>query len=84
MGNTYFAHNGVQFRVEFLLAGIAFLSLTRLFLLIELTREFGPFITIIKLLLNDLLTFFTVWILTIMVFAGFAAILFKPIPQFKN
>lgn len=81
---SWYAHEGIQFRIEFPLAAIAFFSLLRMLLLLELTKEFGPFITMIKTMLYDLLIFFNVWILTIMVFGGAAAILFKPIPQFKN
>jgi hypothetical protein len=84
MGNTLNAHKGIQFRIEFLLAGIAFLSILRLLTLIELTKEYGPFVYIIKFILSDLLIFFNVWFLTIMVFAGFASIMFKPLPQFKS
>jgi hypothetical protein len=84
MMNSLELHIGISFRVEFLLAGIAFNNLLRMLIMLELTKPFGPFITIIKKMLGDLLVFLILWVTVLMAFSGGAFIYFRELTAFKS
>jgi len=77
MANIEDSHQGIHFRLEFIIGIISALNWLRLVIMLQLTRKFGPMLTIIGSMFNDLAIFGAMWALFLLIFACSGFLLFN-------
>ena len=70
--------------MEFVIAIVAALNWLRLIIMLQLTKSYGPMLTIILEMFEDLFIFLVLWILLLFVFASSGFILFNELPAYES
>lgn len=84
MMNARDQHIGINFRIEFLIGIIAGYNWLRIFLLLTLTKRFGPMITIFLAMGEDLSKFFVLWGLILVAFSSAGFFIFSELDSFTD
>jgi len=84
MMNARDQHIGIRYRIEFNIAVIAGYNWLRIFFSLQLTKPFGPMITIFYSMGGDLIKFFVLWGLLLSAFTSAAFFLFNELDSFKD
>lgn len=77
-------HDGIKFRLEYIIAGCAALNWLRLILMLKLTQNYGPMLTIIFSMLEDLVIFIVLWFLLLLIFSSSGFIVFNELAAYKS
>jgi hypothetical protein len=72
------------FHFEVLVAVVASTFWLRMFLMLKLTKTFGPLIKIIYAMMRELMIFLVLWGIQLFIFTCMGVLIFTGIPQFKG
>lgn len=78
------ANNNKTFNFDVLVALIAAAFWLRMFLMLKLTRTFGPMIRIIYVMVQDLGIFLVLWGIQLFIFSCIGTLVFSDIPEYNN
>jgi Polycystin cation channel len=72
------------FKMNFLLAVVAASFWFKIFMMLQLTKTFGPMIKIIVSMLQDLATFTVLWIIQLFIFACIGYLIFGELNEYRD
>jgi hypothetical protein len=84
MANVDDDRQGINFRIEFWIGAVAALNWARLVVMLFLTKNFGPLLTIFTSMIEILLNFFFLWGIFLLMFATVGNLCFNELESMET